>query len=142
MAATSPCSATMLFRRALAFSSVVAVLWVTGCGTPAIKASRTMAVTMEAETKTRTIDLKPMTQLDLTLPAVEAGFVWQISFHDARYLQQVQPLTAGATGVGSTISFITVRVGRTRVRFLLLPMSAGREASPIDQQEIVMTIQY
>lgn len=142
MGATSPCSATMLFRRALAFSSVVVVLGVTGCGTPAIKASRTMAVTMEAETKTRTIEVKPMTQLDLTLPTVDAGFVWQISFHDARYLKQVQPPTPGAAGVGSTVSFITLNPGRTRVRFLLLPKSAGREASPVDQQEIVMTIQY
>lgn len=141
MAATSPCSPSMWFRRAVAFSSIVAVLWVTACGTPAIKASRTMAVVMEAETKTRTIEVKPMTQLDLTLPVVDAAFQWQISFHDARYLKQVEPLKAGAAGVGSTVSFITLNAGRTRVRFLLLPKSAGRESSPVDQQEIVMTIQ-
>lgn len=131
-----------MFRRALAFFSVVAVLGVAGCGTPAIKATRTMAVTMETETKTRTIDVKPLTQIDLTLPAVDANFVWQISFHDARYLQQVQPLKPGAAGAGTTVSFIALSAGRTRVRFLLLPKSAGREASPVDQQEIVMTIQY
>ena len=142
MAATSPCSATMLFRRALAFSSVVAVLWVTGCGTPAIKASRTMAVTIEAEAKTRTIDVKPMTQIDLTLPAVDPGFTWQISFHDARFLKQVQLLKPGAAGEGATVSFITLNAGRTRVRFLLLPKSDGRESAPVDQQEIVMTIQH
>lgn len=97
---------------------------------------------MEAETKTRTIEAKPLTQVDLTLPAVPAGLAWQISFHDARYLKQVQPLTPGAAGTGATVSFITLNAGRTRVRFLLLPTAAGREASPVDQQEIVMTIQY
>jgi len=132
----------MLFRRVLCFCSAVAVLLLTGCGTPAIKASRTLAVTIEAEPKTRSLEVKPMTQIDLTLPVVEAGFAWQISFHDARYLKQVQLLKTGAAGAGATVSFITLNPGRTRVRFLLLPQSTGREASPADQQEIVLTIQH
>lgn len=132
----------MLSRCVLGFTAAVAGLCLLGCRTAPIKASRTIAVTIEAEAKTRTIEVKPLTQLDVTLPPVDAGFVWQISFHDARFLKQVQPLQPGTPGVGATVSFISVNFGRTRVRFLLLPKSEGREATPIDQQEIVIAIQH
>ncbi len=131
----------MLFRRVLVLVSAVAVMVLTGCGTPALKATRTMAVTVEAEPKTRPLEVKPLTQIDLTLPPVDEGLIWQISFHDGRYLQQVRALTAGTGGAGATVSFITLNSGRTRLRFLLLPKSDGRVVAPVDQQEIVMSIQ-
>jgi hypothetical protein len=126
----------------------VALALAAGCGTGSanLKPKKTVAITLDPAKKTFTATARPLTQIDITLPPAEPGQVWQIAFHDPRYLKQLHEIKpSAAPGAGATVSFITAEVGmvviRTRVRFLLMPRSGEREMAPIDQQEFVLTIQ-
>ncbi len=138
----------MLSNRPCAYVVAIALLLFAGCamGGKALKPVRTVAVTIEPENKTRSIDVQPLTQVDITLPPTVGEQVWQIAFHDARYLKQVSEIVpAKVPGGGATVSFVTINPGRgirTRLRFLLLPRSGAREVAPMDEQELVLSVQY
>lgn len=80
-------------------------------------------------------------RITLTLPPTEPDQIWQIAFHDARFLVQLTGYTAPAeTGGGASIAFAATRPGTTRLRFVLLPKNAGREAIPSDAHDVVITV--
>lgn len=107
-----------------------------------VKFVGTVKVTLETEKKSTEVSIRALNRIEVTLPAAPAGFGWQISFHDSRYLKQlseVKPTILG--GAGDLITFVAINRGKSRLRFLLAPLGNEREARPIDQQELVLTIQ-
>ena len=117
-----------------------ALLAATACTThPDVKPTGTVPIVLAGDKKAAEVTAKLQNLLVITMPATDPGHVWQISFHDPRFLKQMTGLTATG-GATATVSFLAVHGGRTRLRFVLLPSSVLRNASPIDQQEIVLTI--
>lgn len=75
-------------------------------------------------------------------PAHPPGYVWQISAHDSRFLQQRTEITAAADPAkGSTVSFLALRMGVTRLRFVLVESAVKTETAPTDFREVELTIQ-
>jgi hypothetical protein len=116
-----------------------------GCTTrpPELKPKGTASITLNEETKSTNATVQLLNFVTITLPAPKAeGYLWQISFLDVRYLKQTTEILPGAkSDAGPTVSFIARNPGRTRVRFLLLPPMTNRGVAPVDQQEVVFTIQ-
>lgn len=104
-----------------------------------------VSVTLDASAKRTTHTVEVANRVHVTLPPADATHGWQISYHDARFLKQVTEVTPPKTPEGSaTITFLAIKptAGRTtRVRFVLLPVGAAREATPIDGHDLVLTIQ-
>lgn len=108
---------------------------------PELVPSGTATVKLDREHKVSAFAVKRLNLLVLTLPPTDAEHRWAISFHDTRYLKQmseIQPAAPPDSGV--SISFLALTPGRTRLRFLLLPIRKARSVDPIDQQEFVLTI--
>lgn len=109
---------------------------------PVIKPSGMVAAVLDPEKKSSALTMRANHLLTITLPPSAPGHAWQIAFHDPRYLKQMTELKpADVAEVGTTISFVAINIGRTRLRFLLAPIGSDREVRPIDQQELVLTIQ-
>lgn len=111
---------------------------------PEIKPNKTVPVMLEAGKKLTTVEVGIQNLITLTLPPAEPGQAWQIAFHDPGYLKQTTEIKpAVMAGGGATVSFVVLRIGigRTRLRFLLVPLAGGREARPVDQLEIILSIQ-
>lgn len=116
----------------------------TGCKTapPDIKPSGEMKVQLEVENKTSTFAVKRLHLLEVTLPPIRPEYHWTISFHDTRYLKLVHEIKAPVNPAdGATVAFIVLGTGRTRLRFVLLPSNGARSVEPIDQQELILTIE-
>ena len=134
--------------RPIVLIAVLSALWfaLAGCGTPRppeIKAVGSVTVTVDASNR-RTMARVPFAS-DVTLalpPAKPAGYVWQISAHDTRFLKQRTEITAAADPEsGSTVSFLAVRAGVTRIRFVLVESAGRAETDPVDFREVELAIQ-
>jgi hypothetical protein len=129
----------------LRFGIALCALALTACSTraPELKPQGTLPITLSVEKKSTAATAQLFNLITITLPAPKApGYHWQISFHDTRYLKQTtEILPAAADSAGPTVSFIAKAPGRTRVRFMLVPASSARVADPVDQQELVLTIE-
>ncbi len=102
----------------------------------------TVAVKLLSEKKVSELTISDEYMLVVTLPPSDAGHRWEISFHDFRYLQLLRDIHPPADPhAGATVTFMTRTPGRTRLRFVLLPLQASRSVDPIDQQELILTIQ-
>lgn len=103
-----------------------------------------VAVVLSDDKKTNAVTAQLRNLIAITLPVPKApGYRWQISFHDVRYLKQMTDIVPGKTpDAGPTISFMARLPGRTRVRFLLLPDTNDRVATPVDAQEVVLAIEF
>lgn len=125
--------------------ALVALVLAAACSTrpPEIKAQGSVPIALSAEQKTTSASVKLFNEIVLTLPPPKApGYVWQIAFHDVRFLKQTTDIRLAATnGAGPTISFIAKNPGRTRLRFVLVPEGPARETRPVDQQDIILTIE-
>ncbi len=116
-----------------------------GCRTTTavVKPKGTVAVTLEAAKKSTSINATVANLVVVTLPPIDPGQAWQISYHDPRFLKQVREIQAGASpDAGPTVSFLALNQGRTRLRFVLLPSATARVADPIDHQELIVTLSY
>jgi hypothetical protein len=96
-------------------------------------------------TKRTELQAKWANTIVITLPPHDPSHQWHIAQHDSRYLKQltavIPPTIAGS---GPTISFLALQStpGRSiRVRFVLLPVNAGREAVPIDGHDLLIAIE-
>ncbi|MDO8545342.1 MAG: hypothetical protein Q7S40_33290 [Opitutaceae bacterium] len=89
------------------------------------------------------IHTRPIYELTLTLPPPNVpGYVWEIAAADPRYLKQtstVAPLPGGSGG--ATVTFVTLRTGRTRLRFFAIPRTPARVADPGGKCDIVVLIE-
>jgi hypothetical protein len=103
--------------------------------------TRTIPMTLDRDKKVNEATISLQNLVAITLPHADPGYTWQISFHDPRLLKQMSELKPLAANAPATVQFLTIHTGRTHVRFLLLPPNAGRDARPVDQQEVVLTIQ-
>jgi hypothetical protein len=80
-------------------------------------------------------------RVTVILPPTEANQTWQIAFHDARSLPQLAAATPSKEpGGGTSIVFFASRPGTTRLRFVLVPLTSGREAIPTDAHDVVLTV--
>ena len=117
-----------------------------GCGTPKppeIKAVGSVTVIVDASNR-RTLAKMPFAnEVTLVLPPADPpGYVWQISAHDTRFLKQRTDIIAAADPAkGATVSFLAVRVGVTRLRFVLVVAAGKAETDPVDFREVELAIQ-
>lgn len=115
-----------------------------GCASkkPDLTPTGTAAVKLDADHKVSAFTVKQLNLVVLTLPPADGEHRWAISFHDTRYLKLMSEIQAPASpDAGATVSFLALKTGRTRLRFLLLPTTKARSVQPIDQQEFVLTIE-
>ena len=104
------------------------------------KGSLTVKLDTEAKRTAASVRLGFTVKLELP-PADPPGYIWQISAHDWRFLKQLTDIVPPPAPTGSaTVSFLAQQVGGTRVRFILVPPTAGREVNPVDFHEVVITI--
>lgn len=129
------------------FSAAIAIVCavLAGCSsggnspTPTGEASISLSTTARRTVQTVKLDNVVIIALP---PANSTTHAWQIAQHDGRYLQQTSDVVpAAGKDDRATVTFIAARTGTTRLRFLLLPLAAGRQADPLDGHELVLTIQ-
>ena len=134
----------MLRKMALRGALLWCVLTGAGCETrvPVRRPTGTTAITLTAENKVTNHRLRPNHLLALTLPPAPMNHRWIISFHDTRYLKLMTDVLPPANPhEGATVSFHALLPGRTRLRFVLLPLTDRRVVDPADQQELLLTIE-
>ena len=73
-------------------------------------------------------------------PARAPGYVWQIAQHNANTLQQVKDIGTNAEGE-TTVAFLTLRSGLTRILFTLIPANSPNESQPADVEEVQLQIE-
>lgn len=100
-------------------------------------------VALSTTSKRTTHTAKFAERILVTLPPADySTHQWEISFHDARFTRQLSEFQSPPTeGAGATVAFLATRLGTTRIRFVLLPRGAQREATPIDGHDLVLTIE-
>ena len=138
-----PYAVRLLARQWLGLIIVAGLAGITGCESSngALKFSGSVAVSLEAAEKRGRVTARLANLVAITLPPAPPGFEWQLAFHDTRYLKQhTGILLPQNPSEGSTVSFVAVTTGSTRLRFLLLPVTPGRAVDPLDQQELIVTI--
>lgn len=107
----------------------------------AMKPTGEVAVPLDAAKKRGGVTVRLANLVTFTMPPAAPGFIWEISFHDTRYLKQQTPiLPPKVAGEGSTVTFMATNIGSTRLRFMLVPVSTAQAVSPVDQQEINLVI--
>jgi hypothetical protein len=134
----------MLRNVLLGLLLIVQALTLAGCLSPpaAVQPVGTKAIELAAAKPYHEAGVALHTLIQLTLPSLPAAYVWQISFHDPRYLKMTAPLTPPAQpDGGTTASFLALMPGRTRLRFLAVPSPGSRVMDPIAQQELVLMIE-
>ncbi len=111
-----------------------------GCASgPAIKPEGQVASTLDGVKKAGALSMRIANVLALTLPPGREGYVWQIAFHNTSVLKLMSPPQIGADG-RTRVSFLALRGGGTRLKFLLVPANAAATAEPVDQQDIQLSI--
>ncbi len=130
----------MLRRLSLRFVVTAALLAGGGCAsTPELKPDGQVAITLDGVKKTGALSLRVANVLALTLPPGREGHVWQIAFHNTSMLKLMHPPKVDADG-RTRVSFLALRLGGTRLKFLLVPANAGASAAPVDQQDVQLSI--
>ncbi len=111
-----------------------------GCASgPEFKPEGQVAITLDGVKKAGALSMRVANLLVLTLPPGREGHIWQIAFHNTSVLKLMSPLQAGPDGL-SRVSFLALRGGVTRLKFLLVPAVSGATAEPVDQQDIQLSI--
>ncbi|MEX2045028.1 MAG: hypothetical protein WD941_06715 [Opitutus sp.] len=81
-------------------------------------------------------------ELTLELPPVPVpGHAWKIMSADVRFVKQMSEIKPAVEGGRPQVNFLTLRTGRTIIRFLLLPAGRTPEADPIDHHSAILTIE-
>jgi hypothetical protein len=131
-----------MIRQSIIAILLVACAWaLTGCGAPKVNLTPTKILTLKLDDEKKSVIVNTRIQnlITLVLPPGPEGYLWQISFHDPRFLKQMTPLKpAAGPEEGATISFLVVTGGRTRLRFVLVPANVGAGATPVNQHEVVV----
>ena len=128
-------------------STLCAALWLTcaGCVEPVvkIKMSGSAKVTIDGTTKQTPGRALLGNEVTIVLPPPsQPGYVWQITAHNSRFLRQLSLIKPIGDPAGeSTVSFLAIQVGTTRVRFALVESGNKAEMSPVDMQEVVLAIE-
>ncbi len=130
-----------MLRKFITRSLIATVLLVGGgCASgPAIKPEGQVAITLDGAKKAGALSMRVANLLVLTLPPGRDGHAWQIAFHNTTMLKLMSPPQIGADG-RTRVSFLALRGGGTRLKFLLVPANAAATAEPVDQQDIQLSI--
>jgi hypothetical protein len=112
-----------------------------GCGTPALEPKGTVSIKLDGVNKRGALTAVMLDEVRLDLPPVTTpGYAWEIFLLDHRYLRITSPLTRpNAEGI-QTIKVLTVRPGRTLMRFLLVKENATA-SDPLSSQEVQLTVE-
>jgi len=125
--------------------AAVLVLGFGGCVEPVaeIRMSGSVTVTIVAPTKQTSGKALLGNEVVIVLPPPKvAGYVWQITAHNARFLRQRSEITPVTGGAGeSRVSFVAIQIGGTKVRFALVAAANQAEIAPVDIQEVALTIE-
>ena len=127
-------------------SIFTATLWLScpGCVEPVVqvKMSGSVTVTVDAAKKQTSGKALLGNEVIVVLPPPKpAGYIWQITVHNARYLRQRSEITPVAGGTGeSKVSFVAIQIGTTKLRFALVESSTQAEINPVDIQEVALAI--
>lgn len=130
-----------IFPTAVAVASIALGACSSGANTLTPTGEASISLSETPKRTTHAVKLGNLITIHLP-PADGSTHAWHIAHHDGRYLKQTSEVVPPARAdAAATITFIAARAGTTRLRFLLLPLAAGREADPIDVHELVLTIQ-
>ncbi len=125
----------------LAFAALC--LGLAGCATrlpPRVVAGK-MTVRTDPAVKPTRATVKLANEVTIVLrPARVPGYVWQIAQHNSNTLKQVKDITTNAEGE-TTVAFVTLRSGTTRVLFTLLPANNPNESQPADVEDVQLQIE-
>jgi hypothetical protein len=106
-----------------------------------MKPTGEVAVPLDATKKRGAVNVRLANLLTFTMPPAAPGLNWEISFHDTRFLKLQTPvLPPKVAGEGSTVTFMAINLGTTRLRFVLVPVSTAQAVAPVDQQDINVVI--
>ena len=133
----------MIFRLVTLLFSIGLALAGAGCASnPELKATTEATVVLDGVKKKGALTVDLLTEVRIQLPPVEtAGYSWQLFSADFRYLKQLSEVTAEGSPPVAKVKFLSVRTGRTLLRFLLVKATDSKETDPIDSQEILLTIE-
>ena len=115
-----------------------------GCATtpPELKPNGKVTITVDAAVRPTRATAKLGNEIVIVLPPPDpAGYRWQIAQHNANILKQLTEIVPGGPAGESTISFMAIRSGGTRLLFALVPANAGNEVEPAGVQEIQVFIE-
>jgi predicted secreted protein len=73
-------------------------------------------------------------------PPKTPGYVWQIAQHNSLTLEQKTDIVTNADGETS-VSFLALRNGTTRVLFTLVPPNSPAESQPEDVEDVQLKIE-
>lgn len=124
-----------------------------------LTAASPVVISHFAEAKKSTVSVRITEEVKLVLPPSEKGgkgFEWQIISHDPRVIRLVSSPRIHATSetVGTnadekpvvappgswSTTFLGLRPGRSIVRFVYFNPDAGKEVTPVDTREIIVTV--
>ncbi len=130
----------MVRKHILGILLTTALLAGGGCSSaPAVKPDGQVAITLDGVKKVGALSLRIGNVLVLTLPPGREGHVWEFAFHNPGALKLMSPPKIGADG-RTQVSFLALRGGATRLKFLLVPADAGASAAPVDTQDVQLSI--
>ena len=134
------------FQLAASFTVLCALIAAIGCATPVPVVQEKGEVKIDLDTsKKRGTSAKAQfgNRVTVIFPVADlTAYQWQISSHDVRFLKQLTEMKSPEVQTeGATMSFLAVRVGSTRLRFVLVPVGKEREATPIDGRDLILAIQ-
>lgn len=127
-------------------SALCAALWLicAGCAEPVmkIKTSGSAKITIDGTTKQTSGKALLGNEATIVLPAPsKPGYVWQITAHNSRFLRQLSLIKPVGDPAGeSTVSFLAILAGTTKIRFTLVESDNKAELSPVDIQEVALAI--
>ena len=99
-------------------------------------------ITFAQDANRTTARVKLGYELTLELPPVPVpGHAWKIMSADVRFVKQTSEIRPAVEGGRAQVNFLTLRTGRTIIRFLLLPAGRTPEADPIDHHSAILTIE-
>jgi hypothetical protein len=122
----------------------LAALWFgcAGCATtpPKRVAAGKVTVRTDPAVNPTRATVKLAYEVTIVLGRSRPGYGWQIAQHNAGTLQQVKDFTTNTDGETS-VAFLTLRGGLTRVLFTLLPVNSPAESQPADVEEVQLLIE-
>lgn len=130
-------------RVLVAFFLAAMALACAGCGTPAAKEVILGRTTVRADSaaKVTRATVKLAHEVTIVLrPPRTPGYVWQIAQHNSAALRQKTEVATNPAGE-TTVAFLTLRTGLTRIMFALVPPNGPAEAEPADVEDVQLTIE-
>ena len=134
-------------RAPLAFLGVAAALVAlagAGCDSPPARQPRhTLTVELAAGREAPPVEMGLVSAVTIVLPGPDpsSGLAWEITSNNTTVLEQMAPLStaSGPAGPTTTVSFYSLRPGKSVLRFFLLRPTEA-EAIPAAKCEVTVRV--